>query len=150
MFRPRAALAVLLCALALVGCTGAPSEASGGGPQENVSATATDATTGTSTTTTTTTTTPTTTTTDETPPYGTQFISVERLENQSRYQAWPAGERAHFRNLSAERRETFRRALNDTVEVPPDEEAAFDFNDKSRPRVVRYEGTWYYVRVAIV
>lgn len=142
----RSAVVALLStlALALAGCTGAPAGVPTDGPADEsgtTTATATD---------TTAATTRTTTTADETPPKRTQFVSVTRLENQSGYREWPAGKRARFENLSAERRETFRRALDGQVEIPPAEESAFAFHDESRPRVVRYEGTWYYVRVAIV
>ncbi|KAB1192559.1 hypothetical protein GJR96_03530 [Haloferax sp. MBLA0076] len=82
--------------------------------------------------------------------YGTEFVSVSPLENQSRDTEWPDNQSVHFENLSQSQQAVFLDALDKQVEVGPDEENPFVFNDETRPQVVRYEGTWYFVRVAIV
>ena len=91
------------------------------------------------------------TTTADRPPAGTQEVTVSRLENQSQYAEWPDSETVRFGNLTEPRRITFRSAFeNRSVVFEPDEDNPFSFYDKDRPKVVRYEGTWYFVRVAIV
>ncbi|MFC7046955.1 hypothetical protein ACFQH6_17500 [Halobacteriaceae archaeon GCM10025711] len=92
-----------------------------------------------------------TTTTDDMPAYGTEFVSVERLDNQNRYTEWPNDEAAVFADLSNSRQRVFRDALeNGTVEFSPSDPNPFSSHNKERPKVVRYDGTWYYVRVAVV
>lgn len=143
LHRNRFTVVALVVLVAASGCTGL-------GAQSNP-----DATTTTTRTTTATTTAPTTTaaptTTDDTPAYGTEFVYVSKLENQSEYTEWPDNQSVHFQNLSDARQEAFLTAFEgDRAKFGPDEPNPFAFNDKSRPRVVKYEGTWYYVRVAIV
>ena len=87
---------------------------------------------------------------DGSPDYGTEFVSVSQLENQSRYTEWPDNRSVHFENMTASRQAVFEDALDGQVEFGPDEDNPFGFNDESRPQVVKYEGTWYFVRVAIV
>ncbi|NEU57926.1 hypothetical protein [Halorussus sp. MSC15.2] len=145
------ALAVLLV---LAGCVGgAP-----GGDETRTTPT-TDAADGTATTTSTATTTddpttspdPPSTRTDDAPPKGSQFVSVVAFENQSRHAQWPDNQTVAFEDLPADRQRVFEEALSGgSVEFGPDETAPFSFYDESRPRAVRYDGTWYYVRVAIV
>lgn len=90
-------------------------------------------------------------TTADQPSKGTQEVSVTRLENQSRHTEWPDNETVAFENLSKRRQTVFQTALeNGSVTFAPDETNPFSFHNKSRPKVVRYDGTWYYVRVAIV
>lgn len=88
--------------------------------------------------------------TDDSPGYGTEFVSVSPLENQSRHTEWPDNRSVHFENMTASRQAVFEDALDGQVEFGPEEENPFGFHDESRPEVVRYEGTWYFVRVAIV
>lgn len=91
------------------------------------------------------------TSTADRPPAGTQEVTVSRLENQSRYAEWPDDETVRFESLTEPRRAAFRSALqNGSVAFAPDVDCPFSFYDKDRPKVVRYDGTWYYVRVAIV
>ncbi|WP_411967788.1 hypothetical protein [Haloferax sp. YSSS75] len=89
-------------------------------------------------------------TADDSPMYGTEFVSVSKLENQSRYFEWPENQSVHFENLSESRQQVFVDALDGQVEFGQDEENPFGFNDENRPEVLKYEGTWYFVRVAIV
>ncbi|CQR51229.1 hypothetical protein BN996_02636 [Haloferax massiliensis] len=84
------------------------------------------------------------------PAYGTEFVSVSKLENGSRAETWPDNKTARFENLSEPRKEVFRDALDGRVTFGPDEENPFAFSDSDRPELVRYEGEWYFVRVAIV
>ncbi|KAB1197381.1 MULTISPECIES: hypothetical protein [Haloferax] len=90
------------------------------------------------------------TTANDSPGYGTEFVSVSKLGNQSRYTEWPDNRSVHFENMTESRQTVFLDALDEQVEFGPEEENPFGFNDESRPEVVRYEGTWYFVRVAIV
>ncbi|MFC4448921.1 hypothetical protein [Halorussus aquaticus] len=143
------ALAVLLV---LAGCVGGTP----GGTATTSSTTApggTATTAGTATTTDDPTTSPDTpsTRTDDAPPKGSQFVSVVAFENQSRHAQWPDNQTVAFENLSADRQRVFEEALpGGSVAFGPDETAPFSFYDETRPRAVRYDGTWYYVRVAIV
>lgn len=85
------------------------------------------------------------------PAHGTQFVSVEQYENHSTGATWPPEERSTFENLTDARRKAFLRALEDGQQrYGPDESNPFDYHDDERPRVVNYEGDWYFVRVAIV
>lgn len=85
------------------------------------------------------------------PDYGTQFVSVRRFENRSVGATWPADERTTFENLADAQRAVFRRALESGRQrFGPDETNPFDYSDHDRPRVVRYRGEWYLVRVANV
>lgn len=85
-------------------------------------------------------------------PYGTEFVSVDPLDDQRRGNVSKQGFVA-FGNLSEREQTVFLRALEtgdrtfrpDSGRVNP-----FGFNDDDRPQFVRYEGTWYYVQVAIV
>lgn len=90
------------------------------------------------------------TTPDDRPAKGTQFVSLVRLENQSRHAAWPDNRTVAFGNLSERRQAVVREALDGQVAFGPDETNPFSYYDETRPRAVRYDGTWYYVRVAIV
>ncbi|NHN57502.1 MULTISPECIES: hypothetical protein [Halorussus] len=88
---------------------------------------------------------------EDAPPTGTQFVSVDRYENRSRHAQWPDRQTVVFEDLSESRQQVFEKALSGgSVEVAPDESNPFSFHDDDRPRAVRYDGTWYYVRVAIV
>ena len=142
MASPRIVFAALACLL-VAGCIGGPvgtAESPGGEPT---------ATTPASTNTPTTDSTPT--STADQPAFGTQFVSVERYENQSTGATWPADERSTFENLTDARRDVFLGALEEGQQrFGPDESNPFDWNDGDRPVAVKYEGTWYYVRVAIV
>ncbi|MFB6146552.1 MAG: hypothetical protein ABEJ08_02585 [Halobacteriaceae archaeon] len=92
-------------------------------------------------------------TTRQSPPKGTQIVSLVRLENQRSHTQWPDEQTVHIRNLSDRRRAVFRAAFppgNESVRFGPDERNPFSYHDDDRPRAVRYDGTWYYVRVAIV
>lgn len=87
---------------------------------------------------------------DTSPEFGTEFVSVSPLQNQSQYTEWPDSQAVHFENLSESQQAVFLDALDGQVVFGPDEENPFAFSDRDRPEVVKYEGTWYLVRVAIV
>lgn len=85
-------------------------------------------------------------------PYGTEFVSVDPLGNQSRGDVSKDGFAA-FGNLTERRQTVFLQALEEgdqTFYPDGDRVNPFSYGDEDRPRYVRYEGTWYYVRVAIV
>ena len=89
--------------------------------------------------------------TDDAPAKGTQFVSLDRYENQSRHAQWPDDRTVAFENLSEARQRVFENALRGgSVAFGPDESNPFSYSDDDRPRAVRHEGVWYYVRVAIV
>ncbi|WP_424007761.1 hypothetical protein [Haloferax denitrificans] len=137
---PHCRACLVACVLLAAGCVGTPAP----------TGTTTTATTAAETTQTTTATAATTTTATDSPTYGTEFVSVSKLENQSRADEWPDNKTARFENLSEPRKEVFRDALDGRVTFGPDEENPFAFNDSDRPELVRYEGEWYFVRVAVV
>lgn len=148
MVRQHALPVVLVAVVLFAGCFG------GGGPAIS------DETTEPPTTTTPqpeTTTTQTTTTEQRRPrvtreyPYGTEFLSVDRLGNQSRGNTSKEGFVA-FGNLTDREQAVFEQALEADITFRPDDGKInpFGFNDRERPEYVRYEGTWYYVQVAIV
>jgi hypothetical protein len=85
-------------------------------------------------------------------PYGTEFVSVDPLANQSRGNVSKDGYVA-FGTLTEREQTVFLQALEDgdqTFYPDGDRVNPFGFNDDDRPQFVRYEGTWYYVRVAVV
>lgn len=86
-------------------------------------------------------------------PYGTQFVSVERVD-ASVAPPLSDAESVRFENLTRTRRETFLRALDADGGLtfrPSDERSnPFGFGESDRPEYVRYEGTWYLVAVGIV
>lgn len=85
--------------------------------------------------------------TDDEPQKGDQFLSVMEV-NESEATAWNSSERAAFENLSAERQRTVREAVECDCNVELGGE--FSFYDEDRIEVVEYEGTHYFLRVAIV
>lgn len=74
-----------------------------------------------------------------------EFVYVERVENPSTVETAPANETAAFRNLSEQRRQTFRAALEQET-VAAD---GWSYYNDSRPRYVRYNGTWFRVIVGV-
>ncbi|MFB6071936.1 MAG: hypothetical protein ABEJ88_03115 [Halobacterium sp.] len=90
-------------------------------------------------------------TTGDAPPKGTQFVQVSALENQSSYREWPDAQAVRFETLSEPRKDAFVDALrNGSVRFEPNEDPPFSYYDDDRPRVVKYDDTWYYVRVLVV
>ena len=85
--------------------------------------------------------------TDAEPRKGDQFLSVSRL-NESQAMQWNASKRASFGSLSEERQQVVKEALQCDCNVELDGE--FSFHDKARVEVVKYEGTYYFLRVSIV
>lgn len=85
--------------------------------------------------------------TDSEPQKGDQFLSVMAV-NESEAMAWNSSERATFENLSVERQQVVREAVECDCNVELDGE--FSFHDKDRIEMVKYEGTYYFLRVAIV
>lgn len=84
--------------------------------------------------------------------YGTQFVSVDQID-QSKVPNVSKSSVRTFENLSERRQETFERALEEEKVTFEPEEALknpFDWNNDSRPKYVRDEDEWYYVQVAIV
>jgi len=76
---------------------------------------------------------------------------VGRYENQTIGATWPEDERASFENLTDAQQSVFRRALEDGQQwFGPSETNSFVYHDDGRPRVVKYRGEWYHVRVVIV
>ncbi|WP_458206876.1 hypothetical protein [Haladaptatus sp. NG-SE-30] len=94
-----------------------------------------------------TTTTKTTGDTETTPAKGTQFLSVSEL-NEGQAMKFDASERVAFEDLSAERKQVVEEAMECDCSVTLDGE--FSFHDEDRVKVVRYEGRYHYLRVAIV
>lgn len=87
------------------------------------------------------------TTTDAEPQKGDQLLSVSEL-NESQAAEWNASKRAAFDNLSAERQQVVKQAIECDCNVELDGE--FSFHDKTRIEVVRYDGRYYFLRVSIV
>ncbi|MFB6154446.1 MAG: hypothetical protein ABEJ22_01025 [Haloferacaceae archaeon] len=92
-----------------------------------------------------TTTTPTETTSDE-PQKGDNLLSLSEVGDETAMDA-DAGERANFSALDSTQRDAFLRAYNCSCTVAQE---TFRYNDHGRIEYVRYEGQWYYLRVAIV
>lgn len=111
-------------------------------------------TTTTSTPTSTTTATPTTITTTTTvaafpthdPATGDNLLSVSEVSAETAMKV-NASQRATFENLTTGKQRAIDEALTCDCNV---EQHAFTFNDKDRIRYVKYNGTWYYLRVAVV
>ena len=77
------------------------------------------------------------------PAYGTQLVSV--VEYDGRNASGTA-----FGNLTEAQRRVFLRVVEGgQVRFGPDETTPFDYHDDDRPEFVKYEGNWYFVRVAI-
>jgi len=138
---------VLICAAALLlaGCAGAP--AGGSAPGANTTETTTAATDTSPKTeaTTTTETTSTTTTTADDPDYGDNLLSLSAVPNSTAENV-SAEEKANFTELTSAQRDVFLEARREG-QVNQD---VFRFNDEDRIEYVRYEGQWYFLRVAIV
>ena len=77
-------------------------------------------------------------------------MTVVTLANQSRATEWPDEQRVAFETLSDQRQAAFERSLDGGQLRFERGKSPFDFNNKSRPRLVHYRGIWYYVRVTIV
>lgn len=74
-----------------------------------------------------------------------EFVHVEAVENQLKVDTAPANETIVFPNLSAQRQQTFREALEqDTVAA-----GGWSYYNDSRPKYVRYNGTWFRVIVGV-
>lgn len=93
----------------------------------------------------TTTTQPSTTTTDE-PEKGDTLLSVTEV-NTSTVMQVNESQRTNFAALSERQRAVFLEALNCSWTV---QQTVFRFDDADRVGSVKYEGQWYYLRVAIV
>ncbi|WP_227375445.1 hypothetical protein [Haladaptatus halobius] len=130
---------LLVLSLLLAGCSGLSPSPGAAEPATVESTTPTS--------TTETTATPTTSTTETMPAYGTEFLSVSEL-NESEAMAFDASERVAFENHSAECKEVVEEAVECDCSVTLDGE--FSFHNEKRVKVVRYEGGYYYLRVAIV
>jgi len=87
------------------------------------------------------------TTTGSEPQKGDQFLSVSEL-NESQAAGWNASERAAFGNLSEERQQVVKRAIECDCSVELHGE--FSFYDKDRIEVLRYDNRFYFLRVIIV
>ncbi|WP_396611840.1 hypothetical protein ACH9L7_00710 [Haloferax sp. S1W] len=80
--------------------------------------------------------------------HGTQFVSVSKSGPGNC--SSETTNCATFENLTADQQQVFRNLLNASqIVVGPDETNPFDYQNESRPEFVNYEGTWYFVRVAI-
>jgi hypothetical protein len=142
----RPVLAVAFLALVVsAGCV-----APGGGSQTNTTLTdATSETTSAESTTGTdaTTETPSATTTTVEYEKGDELLSASEL-NESQAMQFDASERADFGNLSETRRQVVKRTIECDCNVELDGE--FDYHDEERIEVVKYDGTYYYLRITIV
>ena len=87
------------------------------------------------------------TTTGSEPQKGDQFLSVSEL-NESQAAEWNASERAAFGNLSEERQQVVKRAIECDCSVELHGE--FSFDNKDRIEILSYDGRFYFLRVAIV
>lgn len=74
-----------------------------------------------------------------------EFLVVAAVENETVVQQAAPDAKQTFQNLSAGRQDQFVAALNET-EVPAGEWNPYN---ESRPRYVRYQGTWYYVIIGV-
>jgi len=142
----RRVLAIALLAVVVTaGCTAPSGQRPSAGAETAESAETTTAESAETTTTTIETTDRTTTTPG--PKKGDQLLSVSEL-NESQAAEWNASKRATFGNLSEERQQVVKRAIECDCNVELDGE--FRFYDKDRIEVVRYDGRFYFLRVAIV
>lgn len=74
-----------------------------------------------------------------------EFVHVEAVENQSNVDTASVDETIAFPNLSAQRQQTFREALDqDTVAAD-----GWSYYNESRPEYVRYDGSWFRVIVGV-
>jgi hypothetical protein len=87
------------------------------------------------------------TTTASEPQKGDQLLSVSEL-NESQAKKFDASKRVAFENLSEERQQVVKQAIECDCNVELDDE--FDFNNEDRIEVVYYDGTYYFLRVSIV
>jgi thiamine biosynthesis lipoprotein ApbE len=87
------------------------------------------------------------TTTDSEPEKGDQFLSVSEL-NESQAAEWNASKRAAFGNLSEERQQVVKRAIECDCNVELHGE--FSFYDEDRIEVLSYDSRFYFLRVVIV
>jgi hypothetical protein len=87
------------------------------------------------------------TTTDSEPEKGDQFLSVSEL-NASQAAEWNASKRAAFGNLSEERQQVVKRAIECDCNVELHGE--FSFYDEDRIEVLSYDSRFYFLRVVIV
>lgn len=78
---------------------------------------------------------------------GDQLLSISGL-NESQAEKWNASKRATFGNLSEERQQVVKQAMDCDCNVELHGE--FSFTDKDRIEVVRYNGRFYFLRVTIV
>lgn len=83
---------------------------------------------------------------DEDPDYGTQLLQPSTIDREIALSA-AESKRSAFENLSSDQREAFELAMECECSV---KQTAFSFYNKDRIEYVRYEGTWYFARVAIV
>lgn len=126
---------VLVLALVVSGCAGVPDA---GNPDTDTS--------GTVTTTGETTTQVEETTEEETPEKGSNLLSVSQI-NESTAMKFNESARTVFDNLTDNQQEVFERAIECDCNV---NQNIFEFNDKDRIKVVKYDGKYYYLRVTVV
>lgn len=80
------------------------------------------------------------------PQTGDELVSVTQV-NESTAMRANASKRATFENLTDAQQAVFLEALRCDCNVEQD---VFHFSNKSRVEYVRYDGTWYFVRVSVV
>lgn len=80
------------------------------------------------------------------PDKGDNLLSLTRV-NESTAMTVNLSQRASVGNLTDAQREVVHEALNCDCNV---NQEVFTFNDEDRLQYVTYNGTWYYLRVAIV
>lgn len=86
-------------------------------------------------------------TTSSEPEKGDQLLSVSEL-NESQATKWNASKYSTFENLSEERQQVVKRAID--CECNVELHGEFSFADKDRIEVVRVGDRFYFLRVAIV
>lgn len=152
----RVSTVLVILTIVLAGCSAVPTDQAAETTTETTASTTTTTTMKPTLTTTTTTkptltTTTTTPTTEESSPAkGTMYLSVVRLENQSSYREWSADERAQLRELPDDKREEVLTVLKEGAGQTQIRTDAWSYYNEGRVKVVKYNGTWYYVRISIV
>lgn len=83
---------------------------------------------------------------DKTPQKGDNLLSVQRI-NTSNAMKFNESSRINYADLSDSKKELFTRALQCDCNINQNQ---FSFHDEQRVKVVKYDGEYYYLRVAIV
>jgi len=137
---PRAIFLAVALLVVLVGCAGLGERAPSPTTTETAPSTTTMSTGST------TTTTPEWSCVGEDPPKGTNMLSISPSSAETAKQI-NDNQRAKFKNLTVEQRKVFLEALGRDCNLV---QSVFQFNNNDRVKYVRYDESWYYLRVSIV